>query len=192
MESIGHFGQRPVITLNRFPSDSSEELERVLSWCEARDLPCAISTHFANGGQGAVELAELVMQQARESERPVQQLYDLGQTVPEKVECIARKMYGARDVAYTKSAERDLRQIERLGYSNLPVCVAKTPSSLSDDPKLHGRPRDFDVTVRAVKINAGAGFLVVLTGDVLRMPGLPRVPQAQHIDVIDSKIEGLR
>ena len=101
-------------------------------------------------------------------------------------------MYGAREVAYTKAAERDLKDIQRLGYEDLPVCIAKTPSSLSDDPKLHGRPEDFEVTVRRIQINAGAGFLVVLTGEILRMPGLPRQPLATSIDLQGNEIVGLR
>src|SRR5690606_27397016 len=113
-------------------------------------------------------------------------------TVPEKIRTVAQAMYGARDVVFTKAASRDLVMVERLGYAELPVCIAKTQSSLSDDPKLRGRPRDFDVTVSAIEVNAGAGFLVVATGDILRMPGLPRDPQLQHIDLRDGEIVGLR
>jgi formate--tetrahydrofolate ligase len=101
-------------------------------------------------------------------------------------------MYGADDIAFTKAAERDLADVEKLGYAGLPICIAKTQSSLSDDPKLRGRPRDFEVTVRNIQVNAGAGFLVVLTGDILRMPGLPRRPQAESIDLRDGQITGLR
>jgi len=192
VESIGHFGQRPIVALNRFESDGDAELAVVKGWCEGRDLPCAEATHFASGGEGARELAELVVQHASDGEREVRFLYPLTDSVPDKIEAVAREMYGARDVAYTKAAERDLREIERLGFSDLPVCIAKTQSSLSDDPRLHGRPRDFEVTVRALRVNAGAGFLVVLTGEVLRMPGLPRKPQALAIDLAGDEITGLR
>jgi formate--tetrahydrofolate ligase len=192
VESIARFGQRPVIALNRFPSDTEEELEVVRRHCADAGLPCAVASHFADGGQGALALAELVLAEARLYTGPVRHLYELDEGIPEKIEKVARAMYGAGDVAYTKAAERDLREIERLGYAGLPVCIAKTPSSLSDDPKLHGRPRDFEVSVRGIQLNAGAGFLVVLTGEVLRMPGLPRSPQALHIDVEDGEIVGLR
>src|SRR5690606_6205088 len=111
---------------------------------------------------------------------------------PEKVLAIASRMYGARGVVLTREAERDLREIRRLGYEGLPVCIAKTLASLSDDPRLRGRPRDFDVTVRSIRIQAGAGFLVALTGDILRMPGLPRRPLAEAIDLRDGAIVGLR
>ncbi|MFT7669543.1 MAG: formate--tetrahydrofolate ligase [Planctomycetota bacterium] len=192
VESIGHFGQRPVIAINRFPSDTDAELEVIMSWCAERDLPCAAATHFRDGGQGAVELAELVMQQGKQGAQAVNYLYSLEDSVPNKITRVAREMYGARDVVFTKEAERDLKQIEQLGFSQLPICIAKTPASLSDNPKLGGRPRDFDVTVRGVTINAGAGFLVVLTGDILRMPGLGRAPQAMRIDVKNGEITGLR
>jgi len=192
VESIERFGQHPVVALNRFPTDTEEELAVVRAFCEARGLPCAVASHFADGGEGALELARLVVDAGRRGNGPVQHLYDLDDTVPDKIEKVARAMYGARDVAYTKAAERDLREIERLGFGDLPVCIAKTPSSLSDDPKLHGRPRDFEVTVRGLQLNAGAGFLVVLTGEILRMPGLPRRPQALEIDVRAGEIVGLR
>ena len=111
--------------------------------------------------------------------------------MPEKIRAVARKMYGARDIVLTKAAERDLDDVRRLGYEQLPVCIAKTQSSLSDDPKRAGRPTDFEVTVRGIQINAGAGFLVVLTGDILRMPGLPHRPLAESIDLHGDDIVGL-
>ncbi len=113
------------------------------------------------------------------------------QSPQEFIRTVAQKMYGARDIAFTKQAENDLKEIERLGFDHLPVCIAKTQNSLSDDPKLRGRPRDFEVTVRGLQINAGAGFLVVLTGEIMRMPGLPRKPQALGIDLVEGAIVGL-
>jgi len=192
VESIGRFGQRPIIAVNRFPTDTEAELSVVTAFCEEHGLPCAIASHFSDGGEGALELAKIVRREAADGNGPVHHLYELTDSVPDKVRKVAQGVYGARDVAFTKSAERDLREIERLGFAELPVCIAKTQNSLSDDPKLHGRPRDFEVTVRQVQVNAGAGFLVVLTGDILRMPGLPRSPQAQRIDVEDGQIVGLR
>ncbi len=191
VENIRHFGETPVVALNRFGDDTDAEIEIVRQRCAALDVPFAVSDHHARGGEGALELARAVMTHADRGRRPFTPLYDLGQPVRDKILAVARKMYGAEDVVFTKSARRDLRDVERLGYAELPVCIAKTPASLSDDPKLRGRPERFDVTVRAVQINAGAGFLVVLTGDILRMPGLPRRPLAERVDLLDGEIVGL-
>jgi formate--tetrahydrofolate ligase len=126
-----------------------------------------------------------------EAGRPFRPLYALDQPVEAKILAVARAMYGARGVAFTAQARRDLDDVERLGFDGLPVCIAKTPASLSDEPRLRGRPQGFDVTVRGIQINAGAGFLVVLTGDILRMPGLPRAPRAEAIDLLDGRIVGV-
>ena len=180
VENIQIFGEPPIVALNRFPDDSDAEIAVVESCCRGLGVPFVVSDHHAHGGAGAEELLVSCAESHREPFRP---LYEREQPVPDKIAAVARKMYGARDVALTQRAQRDLAEIERLGYAGLPVCVAKVPGSLSDDPKLRGRPRDFDVTVREIQVNAGAGFLVVLTGDILRMPGLPRRPLAEQIDV---------
>ncbi|MDJ0846952.1 MAG: formate--tetrahydrofolate ligase [Myxococcota bacterium] len=190
IENIRHFGEVPVVALNRFGSDSEAEIAVVRERCEALGVPSAVSDHHARGGEGAEALARAVLEHAR-SDRPFTPLYDAAEPVADKIATVARKMYGAKGIAFTKRAERDLAEVERLGYATLPVCIAKTPASLSDDPALRGRPDDFDVTVRSVQINAGAGFLVVLTGDILRMPGLPRRPLAERIDLRNGRIEGL-
>jgi formate--tetrahydrofolate ligase len=143
------------------------------------------------GAEGARALAERVIEATQQPAAPFQPLYPLDASVPDKISAVASKMYGADDVAYTKSAERDLKDIVRLGYDRLPICIAKTQNSLSDDPKLRGRPRDFEVTVRGIQVAAGAGFLVVLTGEIMRMPGLPKVPAAAKIDLQDGTIVGL-
>jgi formate--tetrahydrofolate ligase len=192
VESIRNFKKHPIVALNRFTTDTDEEIAVVRTFCEGHGLPFATAAHFAEGGAGAVELAKLVIKTAASDSHAFQPLYALHAPVVDKIRAVAQKMYGADDVAFTKSAERDLHEVERLGYAGLPVCIAKTQSSLSDDPKLGGRPRDFEVTVRNIRINAGAGFLVVLTGDILRMPGLPRVPQAVNIDLVGGEITGLR
>jgi len=191
VENIAHFQEKPVVALNRFPGDGDEEIAVVREFCRREGVPFAVATHFADGGEGAVELARVVMGTAEQHSRPFRPLYELTDDVPNKIRAVAQTMYGARDVAFTKAAERDLHEIERLGFAGLPVCIAKTPNSLSDDPNLQGRPHDFEVTVRGIQINAGAGFLVVLTGDILRMPGLPRVPRAESIDLRDGEIVGL-
>ncbi len=190
VENIRHFGEVPVVALNRFGGDGEEEIEVVRARCEELGVPFAVSDHHARGGEGAEELARTVIAHA-ERGRPFEPLYDLDDPIDVKILAVARKMYGADGVVFTKEAKRDLAEAKRLGYADLPVCIAKTPASLSDDARLRGRPGDFDVTVRSVQINAGAGFLVVLTGDILRMPGLPRRPLAERIDLRDGKIEGL-
>jgi len=192
VENIAHFGRRPVVALNRFPTDAEEEIDVVRTFCESRGLPFAVATHFSDGGEGAAELARVVMEQGRQHSDAFGPLYALEASVPDKIRRVAQSMYGARDIAFTKAAERDLHEIERLGFAGLPVCIAKTQSSLSDDPKLRGRPRDFEVTVTRIRINSGAGFLVVLTGDILRMPGLPRRPQAESIGFDQGRILGLQ
>ncbi|TDJ78939.1 MAG: formate--tetrahydrofolate ligase [Planctomycetota bacterium] len=192
IESINHFGERPIVALNRFAGDTDEEVGVVRRWCEEQGVPFAVATHFADGGEGALELARVVLEEAEHHSDPYRPLYELEDSVAEKIHAVATAMYGARDVEFTRAAERDLHEIERLGYADLPVCIAKTHSSLSDDPKLRGRPHDFELTVRNIELNAGAGFLVVLTGDILRMPGLPRRPLALDFDLVAGEIVGLR
>ena len=151
----------------------------------------AVSRHFTEGGAGATDLAREVMAAAREP-TAYQPLYELELSVPAKICAISRAIYGAGDVSFTKDAEKDLKRVEELGLDRLPVCIAKAPSSLSDDPALRGRPRDFQVTVRNIQINAGAGFLVVLTGEIMRMPGLPKKPLAESVRFHpDGSVEGL-
>lgn len=191
VESISTFGEPPVVALNRFAGDSEEEIDIVRARCAELGVPFAVSDHFARGGEGAAELAEAVVAAASGASTPFRPLYDLAQPVHEKVLAVAKAMYGATSVAWTRDAERDLRKVRRLGYEGLPICIAKTQSSLSDDPRLLGRPRDFEIRVRGVQINAGAGFLVVRTGDILRMPGLPRRPSAELIDQVGDEIVGL-
>jgi len=192
IENIGHFGEPPIVALNRFGADTDEEIDVVRRRCEDMAIPFAVADHFAHGGAGTLDLARAVMARAEPQRRRFRPLYSWSQSVVEKVEAVARKMYGASSVVLTKQAEAELAEIERLGYAGLPVCIAKTQNSLSDDPKLRGRPRDFDVTVRSIQINAGAGFLVVLTGDILRMPGLPKQPRAEVIDVEGGAVKNLR
>jgi len=191
VENIRCFGEVPVVAVNRFGSDAEAEVLVVLRRCRELGVPCAASDHFARGGEGAVELARMVVEHAERRSRPFRPLYELSESVEAKILAVARAMYGARGITLTRQARRDLADVERLGYAGLPVCIAKTQASLSDDPKRRGRPEGFDVTVRAIQINAGAGFLVVMTGDILRMPGLPQRPRAEAIDLRDGEIVGL-
>lgn len=191
IENVGKFNKRPIVALNRFASDSDEEIALVAERCADQEVTFAVCSHHAQGGEGALELAKLVIASTGNSS-PFAPLYALELPVAEKIRLICREIYGADDVAFTRQAEKDLRQVEKLGLAHLPVCVAKAQSSLSDDPSLRGRPRDFEVTVRGIEINAGAGFLVVLTGDILRMPGLPKASAAQRMELAaDGTITGL-
>jgi formate--tetrahydrofolate ligase len=191
VESIAIFCEKPVVALNRFTVDTEDEIEVVRRYCRDNAVPFAVTDHFARGGEGAIELAEMVMDRAEKVSRPFCPLYRWESPVPEKILRVAQRMYGARGLAFTAEAERDLREIERLGYAALPICIAKTEKSLSDDPHQRGRPTDFEITVSRVLINAGAGFLVVMVGDIIRMPGLPERPAAERIDVRDGEIVGL-
>jgi formate--tetrahydrofolate ligase len=191
LENVRAFGKTPIVALNRFDTDSADEIDVVRRACQALDVPCAVSDIFAKGGEGGVEMAETVLAHAETNPKPFRPLYEWSEPVKVKLQKIARQMYGARDVVYTASAEKDLRMIQKLGAEGLPLCVAKTQSSLSDDPSVVGRPEGFDVTVRNVVLAAGAGYVVPLLGDILRMPGLPATPQAVNMDVVDGKVVGL-
>ncbi len=187
IDSVEQFNKHPVVALNRFATDTDEEIALIRARCIEHGVSFAETTHHADGGKGAIELAKVVMESVEKS-KPYAPLYQLDATIVEKIRTVSKAMYGANDVAFTKQAEKDLIHVEKLGLTHLPICIAKAPSSLSDDPTLHGRPRDFSVTVRAIQINAGAGFLVVLTGNIMRMPGLPKVPAANNISLLDSGI----
>jgi formate--tetrahydrofolate ligase len=191
VENVRRFGKVPVVALNRFASDAAPELDLVRARCDELGVSCALSESFARGGEGALELARCVAEQAERGSPPFRPLYSLADPVVEKIRTVACTLYGARGIELAPGARRDLETLERLGHAGLPVCIAKTPASLSDDPRRRGRPRGFDVSVRAIRIAAGAGFLVVLTGDLLRMPGLPRRPRAESIDLRNGEITGL-
>jgi formate--tetrahydrofolate ligase len=193
VENIGKFGEPPIVCLNRFTQDADEEIEVIRRHCtDVLGVPFAVCDAWSRGGEGAKELAQSVIAHAEKCSKPFRPLYDWAWPVKEKILTIAREMYGAEEIEYTKEAERDLRAINALGYDELPVCIAKTQKSLSDDPSLVGRPQDFTVTVREIIISAGAGYLVPLTGEILRMPGLPSSPQAERIDLVDGEITGLQ
>jgi formate--tetrahydrofolate ligase len=191
IESVKLFNKRPVVALNHFANDTCDEIRLVRERAARHGVRFAESRHYSEGGAGSIELAREVMA-ATEETTAYRPLYDLGMSVPQKICAVSTAMYGAEDVSFTKQAEADLRRIEELGLDRLPVCIAKAPSSLSDDPALRGRPRDFQVTVRNIQINSGSGFLVVLTGEIMRMPGLPRKPLAESVRFHpDGTVEGL-
>jgi formate--tetrahydrofolate ligase len=190
LETIATFGLPAVVAINRFEADTDAEIEAVRAACARRGVPCALSTHFAHGGTGAVDLARAVVETA-DATCSLSPLYELEDTIRDKVRKVARKAYGASGVVFTGPALRAMKQLKELGYGELPVCIAKTQSSLSDDARKRGRPEGFEITVRDVRLNSGAGFLVVLTGKLTRMPGLPRHPAAAGIDVVDGAIVGV-
>jgi len=191
IESVSHFNKHPVVALNRFVHDTDEEIRIIRERAEAHGVSFAESRHFAEGGKGAQDLAREVIRSVAHN-KPFSPLYELDDTIYEKVQKVCKDMYGADDVAFTKDAEIDLKVITSLGLDKLPVCIAKAPSSLSDDPLLHGRPRDFEVTVRNIQVSAGAGFLIILTGRIMRMPGLPKRPMAEQIELLpDGTVFGV-
>ena len=184
------FGLPVCVAVNAFPTDTKEEMDCLLDLCRAQGVPCALSEVFAKGGQGGVELAKTVLSILED--RPIQYTYPLEMPLKEKIEAVARKIYRASGVAYEPAAERQLAEIEAMGYQNLPVCIAKTQYSFSDDPKLLSAPEGFELHVRQVRLSAGAGFVVVICGSIMTMPGLPKHPAAENIDVdADGKIIGL-
>ena len=191
IESAAAFGKKPVVALNRFAADTDEEIAFVRERVDRHGMRFAESRHFAEGGPGSADLARQVMASVEDNE-PLKFLYEADDSFHDKVRKVAKNQYGASGVVFAKEAEKDLAAIRSAGLDGLPICIAKTPASLSDDPALLGRPRDFEITVRNVQVSAGAGFLVVLTGAILRMPGLPRNPQALKVKLNeDGSVEGV-
>ena len=188
IENVKKFGVPVVVAINIFAQDTEEELEAVRVHCAKHGVNVALSDVFARGGEGGVELAKEVIALADSGKSDFKPLYELDMPLKAKIETIAKEIYGADGVNYTKEADKALKEFEDLGYGNLPVCMAKTQYSFSDDPALLGRPSGFKITIRNCRISAGAGFIVVLTGDVMTMPGLPKVPAAEKIDVSDDGV----
>lgn len=186
------FGQTVVVCLNRFATDTDEELALVKAHCEAQGVGFAINTAFGEGGKGAEELAHLVVDTIEKNpSAPLNFVYEENDDVVTKVEKIAKKVYGAGKVVLRPAAKRDLQRIKELGFENFPVCIAKTQYSFSEDAKAYGVPTDFTITIRDFVINAGAGMIVAIAGTIMRMPGLPKKPQAENIHVVNGVIEGL-
>lgn len=191
LENIQLFGLPVVVAINVFPSDTEREIKFTMKICEDIGVPVAISRVFEKGGEGGIQLAEEVLK-ALKSKSRFRYLYSLDQPIKEKIAAIATHIYGAKRVVYTVKAERDIEHLHRLELERLPICMAKTQFSLTDDPKLLGRPRGFKITVREVRISAGAGFIVPLTGTITTMPGLPRHPAAEKMDIdMHGRISGL-
>ena len=186
LENIRQFGLEPIIALNKFSSDNDEEIQVIKDFAKSKNIRFAVADVWANGGKGAIALAEHVIEAVKNCDGPFKALYDWEMPVETKIERIAKKIYGAEHVDYNSTAKRQLNQIKALGLENLPICIAKTQKSLSDNPKLLGRPKDFIITVREIEIASGAGFLIPITGDIMRMPGLPAHPASEGIDISDE------
>jgi formate--tetrahydrofolate ligase len=192
VENVRKFGLEPVVAINRFPSDTENELAAARSICERAGVDASVVDYRAQGGVGGTELAEKVVSAVDRNGQHGHSLYDWRLDVEDKISTIATEVYGANEVHYTFAAHENLRVIREHGYDKLPICMAKTHQSLSDNPKLLGRPKDFSITVREIIISSGGGFLIPLTGKVLRMPGLPKRPAAFNIDIDnDGNIHGL-
>ncbi|AUJ26455.1 formate--tetrahydrofolate ligase [Virgibacillus dokdonensis] len=192
IETIQAFNVPFVVAINQFPTDTKQETSFIQQWCEARGYDVALTTVWAHGGKGGIELAKKVIAKANNSHSSFQPLYDINESLENKLRIVAQKVYGADDIEITKGARKQLRFFQEQGWSNLPVCMAKNQYSLSDDPTLLGRPTGFTITIRELRASIGAGFIVALTGDVMTMPGLPAKPAALGMDVgEDGRAKGL-
>lgn len=192
IENMHKYGVPVVVAINRFGTDTEAEIEVIKDFCREMNVEVSLTEVFAKGGEGGMDLAEKVCKTIDEKPSNYHPLYDTALTIPEKLETIAKEIYRADGVTFTAQAKKNLAEIETLGKGDLPVCVAKTQYSLSDNPALLGAPRGFTLTVRELRLSAGAGFVVALTGDIMTMPGLPKAPAAYKIDVdADGKIDGL-
>ena len=191
IENLHAFGVPVVVTLNSFLTDTEEEYEFIKKHCEDMGCEFALARVWAEGGKGGEELAAKVIRTIENKKSELKFTYELDAPLKDKIEAIATKIYGAGSVTYSAEASRMLKKLEKMGYGNLPICMAKNQYSLSDDPNALGRPEGFNVNIREVYVSAGAGFVVAITGTVMTMPGLPKVPAAENIDVVDDKIVGL-
>ena len=192
IENVRRFGQNVIVTFNRFASDTDEEIALVAEHCREMGVGFCMNSVFADGGKGAEELAKLVVETIEKTpSEPLKFIYENEDSVRTKIDKVAKQIYGAKDIAYSIISLKKIKQIESLGISHYPICIAKTQYSFSADPKAYGVAKDFDLNVRDIIINNGAEMIVVIMGDIMRMPGLPKDPQAKNIDIVDGNIEGL-
>ena len=192
IENIKLFGQNVIVTFNRFASDTDEEIALVAEHCREMGVGFCMNNVFADGGKGGEELAKLVVETIEKTpSEPLKYIYENEDSVRTKIDKVAKQIYGAKDIAYSIIALKKIKQIESLGISHYPICIAKTQYSFSADPKAYGVAKNFDLNVRDIIINNGAEMIVVIMGDIMRMPGLPKEPQARNIDIVNGNIEGL-
>ncbi|GIM55140.1 formate--tetrahydrofolate ligase [Capnocytophaga cynodegmi] len=188
IENVQKFGLKAVVAINNFPNDSEEEIKYIQEVCQQKGVKAIVSKGFAQGGEGTKELAQAVVEIAESGESKFKPLYDHAISIEEKIETIAKEIYGASSVNYTSKARTQLKNINKLGFDKMPVCMVKTPKSLSDDDKKLARPTGFEVTVREFEFASGAGFVIPILGDTMRMPGLPSVPAAEGMDIDDNGV----
>lgn len=192
IRNLSTYGQTLLVAFNKYSDDVEEEVNFIRTHCEQMNVPFAVNNAFVEGGEGAVELAELVVKTIDERpSKPLYYAYDDSDSIEDKISKIACKQYGASMITYSTSARKKIKHIEELGYTKFPICIAKTQYSFSTDPKIYGAVDNFEFHVRDIVINAGSEMLVVIAGEIMRMPGLPKEPQALHIDIVDGEIEGL-
>lgn len=192
IENLRSFGQTVVVAFNRYANDTEEEIDLVRQHCAAQGIGFAVNNAFVEGGNGAAELANLVVDTIEnQPSEPLRLAYNDDDTVEEKISKVACNLYGANMITYSAAAKKKLKRIQELGYGHFPICIAKTQYSFSTDPKLYGVVKDFEFHVRDIVLNAGAEMLVIIAGEIMRMPGLPKEPQALHIDIVNGEIEGL-
>lgn len=186
LDTVKRFEQACVVAINHFPTDTDEEIALVRRHAESKGLKAAVAKTFSDGGPGCRELAEVVWDVAQKAKPHFKPIYEWDRPIEEKIEAISKHVYGASGVEYQPKALKDIKQLQKQGHDKLPVCMAKTQYSLSDNPKLLGRPKDFTITVREIELAAGAGFTVPITGEILRMPGLPKAPLAERFDLSEE------
>lgn len=192
IDNLKTFGQQVIVTFNRYATDTDDEINLVAAHCKEKGVGFALNTVFADGGEGGTELARLVIDTIEKTpSEPLKYTYEDTDSVKEKIEKVATGLYGADSIVYTTLADKKIKQIESLGISHYPICIAKTQYSFSADPKAYGVAKDFELKVRDIIINNGAEMIVVIMGEIMRMPGLPKEPQAKHIDIINGQVEGL-
>lgn len=192
IKNLQSFGQTVVVAFNRFATDTNEEIEVLKNYCNAIGVDCAINNAFMEGGDGAIELANVVVNAIeKHPSKELKFAYEENDSVKTKVDKLAKNIYGAKDVVYSLAAKNKIKLIESLGISHYPICIAKTQFSFSADQKAYGVAKDFEFNIKDIVINNGAEMIVVIAGEIMRMPGLPKSPQALHIDIVDGEIEGL-
>lgn len=192
IENIKKFNVKPVVAINKFITDSNEEVEFIKEFCNKMGVQVALCDVWAKGGEGGIELGNIVLNILENNDSKFAPIYSKEESIENKIMTIAREIYGADKVNYTLAAKKQIAELEKFELDKLPICMAKTQYSLSDNPSLLARPNGFDITVKEVRVSNGAGFIVVQTGDIMTMPGLPKVPAANKMDVLkDGEIVGL-
>jgi formate--tetrahydrofolate ligase len=192
IENVAKFGVKAVVAINHFPTDTPEEIEMIKAYCKERGAEAVLAQGFAKGGDGMTDLAQAVLRVIEEGKSDFKPLYELDLPIKQKIETIALEIYRAEGVDYSNDAETALRRIDKLGLNNVPICMAKTQYSFSDNKELRAAPTGFRITVRDIEISAGAGFVVPICGEIMRMPGLPEVPAAEGMDIdANGVISGL-